>query len=134
MEESNNSRFYVENGDLKRFNYENRNIIPKDFNNLTNNNNSFTNHNQKLNNLRIYSPNKFSSDESSNQSTPSKILENTVIEKKESPKCVEPPPLPPKPKIVPIKPPNWGQNGFYKKELTSDKKSLYLEQPSSSFV
>ncbi|KAJ3649356.1 hypothetical protein Zmor_021120 [Zophobas morio] len=150
--ETNNSRFYVDSqGDsspkrlpnLSQYNYENRNIIAKDFNNLTNNNSTFTNHNQnKLNNLRIYSPNKFSSDESSksNQSTPSKCssLENTVIEnKRESPKCVEPPPLPPKPKIVPIKPPNWGQNGFYKpKELTtSDKnKTLYLEQPSSSFV
>ncbi|RZC33398.1 regulator of G-protein signaling loco, partial [Asbolus verrucosus] len=151
-----NSRFYVENGEeqsqkrvpvmspvknLSQYNYENRNIMPKDFSNLTNNNNSFTNHNQnKLNNLRIYSPNKFSSDDSSNQSTPSKCssLENTVIEnRRESPKCVEPPPLPPKPKIVPIKPPNWGQNGFYKnKELNpSDKnKTLYLEQPSSSFV
>ncbi|XP_044265044.1 regulator of G-protein signaling loco [Tribolium madens] len=127
-----NSRFYVENGDLRRNNYENRNIIPKDFNNLTNNNNnnSFTNHNQKLNNLRIYSPNKFSSDESS----PSKSLENTVIEnKKDSLKC-EPPPLPPKPKIVPIKPPNWGQNGYYKKELGASDKKMYLEQPSSSFV
>lgn len=113
---------------LPPFNYENRNIIL----NVANNNNCFTNHNEhKINNLRIYS-------DDSAQSTPSKCssLDNTVIEKHvETPKLAEPPPLPPKPKIIPIKPPNWGQNGFYKnKDLASDKKALYLEQPSSSFV
>ncbi|CAH1121311.1 unnamed protein product [Ceutorhynchus assimilis] len=43
-------------------------------------------------------------------------------------KGLEPPPLPPKPKIVPIKPLNWGA-GFYKAD-----KETFLEQPSSSFV
>lgn len=42
-----------------------------------------------------------------------------------SPKSGEPPPLPPKPKILPIRPSNWGQNR---------SKGLYLEQPTSSFV
>lgn len=50
----------------------------------------------------------------------------------------EPPPLPPKPKVVPIKPPNWGQlNGFYKsKDIsgTDRKQAMFLEQASSSFV
>lgn len=117
-------------------------------NNVTglNNKNSYA----KVNNLRIYSPNKFSSDESSNRSTPSKCdntLENTVIENKTfiestSPvkNCSEPPPLPPKPKILPIRPSNWGQNGLFKnsKEMlaspTKNKQTLYLEQPTSSFV
>lgn len=39
----------------------------------------------------------------------------------------EPPPLPPKPKILPIRPSNWGQN-------LRTKQGLYLEQPTSSFV
>lgn len=54
-----------------------------------NNNNNHVNPQHKsspsvLNNLRIYSPSKFSSDESmqSPQSSPSKSLENTVIENK----------------------------------------------------
>lgn len=42
-------------------------------------------------------------------------------------KVGDPPPLPPKPKILPIKPSNWGQN-------LRPKQSLYLEQPTSSFV
>lgn len=103
----------------------------------------------KVNNLRIYSPNKFSSDEGSNQSSPSKCdntLESTVIENKitaepTSPvkNCGDPPPLPPKPKILPIRPSNWGQNGLFKnsKEMlspTRSKQTLYLEQPTSSFV
>ncbi|CAG9863617.1 unnamed protein product [Phyllotreta striolata] len=50
----------------------------------------------------------------------------------------EPPPLPPKPKVVPIKPPNWGHfTGFYKKDVSSsDGKSqtMFLEQTTSSFV
>ncbi|KAF7275388.1 hypothetical protein GWI33_011801, partial [Rhynchophorus ferrugineus] len=48
----------------------------------------------------------------------------------------DPPPLPPKPKIVPIKPPNWGHSGFYKaKDVPLAKHSdMFLEQSSSSFV
>lgn len=34
-----------------------------------------------------------------------------------------PPPLPPKPKVLPIKGPNWSGN-----------KNIYLDQPTSSFV
>lgn len=65
-----------------------------------------------------------------------------------------PPPLPPKPKILPIKPSNWGQNnnnssstsndGVFKipqemprrllNDNSSKQKSIYLDQPSSSFV
>ncbi|XP_050510624.1 regulator of G-protein signaling loco isoform X2 [Diabrotica virgifera virgifera] len=51
---------------------------------------------------------------------------------------MEPPPLPPKPKVMPIKPPNWGQvNGFYKSKdipSTDRKQAMFLEQSSSSFV
>ncbi|XP_066157903.1 regulator of G-protein signaling loco isoform X1 [Euwallacea fornicatus] len=52
----------------------------------------------------------------------------------------EPPPLPPKPKIVPMKPPNWGhQGGFCKtaRDVPAEKlikNETFLEQPSSSFV
>lgn len=120
---------------------------------MINNNNSadLSNKNPyaKVNNLRIYSPNKCSSDESSNVSSSSKcdnILENTVIENKattETPSpvkaCGDPPPLPPKPKTLPIRPSNWGQNGLFKnsKEVLNasrNKQALYLEQPTSSFV
>lgn len=60
--------------------------------------------------------------------------DKTVLDSK-SPK-MDPPPLPPKPKIVPIKPPNWGHSGFYKaKEVPLEKHpEMFLEQPSSSFV
>lgn len=42
-------------------------------------------------------------------------------------KVGDPPPLPPKPKILPIRPSNWGQNAH-------TKPGLYLEHPTSSFV
>lgn len=67
-----------------------------------------------------------------------------------------PPPLPPKPKILPIKPSNWGHNSskqqslhnghLYKMQQEVPRRSLndnnnnvkqrniYLDQPSSSFV
>lgn len=130
--------------------YENATITNSDGpriiinNNVTglNNKNSYA----KVNNLRIYSPNKFSSDESSSPSKCDNTLENTVIENKMSVEpsspvknCSEPPPLPPKPKILPIRPSNWGQNGVFKnsKDMlspTRNKQTLYLEQPTSSFV
>lgn len=53
---------------------------------------------------------------------------------------VEPPPLPPKPKIVPIKPLNWGQSALCKsviRDVPSTEKvksDTFLEQTSSSFV
>lgn len=126
-------------------NYENRNITVCNDKSLSNHHNL---HNFKLNNLRIYSPSKLSSsDESfkSNQSTPMKlnatVIENVpkIIESSpESPKGIEPPPLPPKPKILPIKPSNWGQSGLFKvpKPPRTDgvKQSFYLEQSTSSFV
>lgn len=117
-----------ENGSLckplpgsSRNSYENTTLLSNNLN-VTNN--------PKVNNLRIYSPNKFSSDDSSNHCD---SLENTVIENKPSSpvKNCEPPPLPPKPKILPMKPSNWGQNGVLKREV---KQTLYLEQPTSSFV
>lgn len=37
-----------------------------------------------------------------------------------------PPPLPPKPKVLPLKGPNWGGQG--------SAKNIYLDQPTSSFV
>ncbi|GLV40551.1 locomotion defects [Carabus blaptoides fortunei] len=58
-------------------------------------------------------------------------------------KIVEPPPLPPKPKVLPMKPSNWGQTNFFKlprdvpaKALPIDrsKHTLYLEHSTSSFV
>lgn len=113
-----------------------------------NNNNSFAlnNHNQTLKPNSVASPKRqnSSSDDccSSNQSTPNKnSLDATVIENKPGDslnKSGDPPPLPPKPKILPIRPSNWGQNGLFKNE-TSPRKDpaktgLYLEQPTSSFV
>ncbi|XP_049825933.1 regulator of G-protein signaling loco isoform X3 [Aethina tumida] len=87
---------------------------------------------------RFGSPVKSSSDEggSSLPSTPDTSLNKTVVEIKVSPPTGLPPPLPPKPKIVPIKPQNWGNNGFQKRESTATEKTnqLYLEQPTSSFV
>lgn len=134
-------------------NYENTSVtmsengtarVTVNTNNHSNNNNNSSQRNSPsiLNNLRIYSPNKFSSDESmkSPVSSPSKSLDNTVIENKSDlslRNCGEPPPLPPKPKVLPIKPSNWGQNGFPKKESvlpTERKGGLFLEQPTSSFV
>ncbi|XP_060536156.1 regulator of G-protein signaling loco [Cylas formicarius] len=48
----------------------------------------------------------------------------------------EPPPLPPKPKVIPIKPPNWGQSDAFKsREGPGDvKQDVFLDQPTSSFV
>lgn len=100
--------------------YENRHILSKDFDNLTTN---------KLNNLRTYS----------NKLKPIEIRENVAIISQNvqiSPK-IEPPPLPPKPKIIPIKPANWGQSAFYNRSrevVVDTNNQLYLEQPSSSFV
>lgn len=57
----------------------------------------------------------------------------------ESSRISDPPPLPPKPKVLPIKPSNWGQNGLFKMprdvvQKDRSKHTLYLEQPTSSFV
>lgn len=126
-------------------NYENRTIMPVP-NNVNNNNtsinrnNNFALNNQSsqstVNNLRIYSPNKFSSDESSKSSQNSPVkssLDSTLVDSQNNTLTedgsarMEPPPLPPKPKILPIRPSNWGQN-------LRTKPALYLEQPTSSFV
>lgn len=75
------------------------------------------------------------SETSSNQSTPSKsALNSTVIENKIQGRPSDPPPLPPKPKIVPIKPPNWGQLNGFRSRVTDRTQAMFLEQPSSSFV
>ncbi|KAL1501798.1 hypothetical protein ABEB36_007057 [Hypothenemus hampei] len=70
-------------------------------------------------------------------SKPSPLKKPVLVGEGASPK-MEPPPLPPKPKIVPIKPLNWGQSGFYKaKEVHLEKHSkdsMFVEQPSGSFV
>lgn len=115
------------------------------------NNNSYTlnnpNQHSKFNNSRMAASckvNSSSEDSSSSQSTPNKNgIDTTVIENKPSDclnitKASDPPPLPPKPKILPIRPSNWGQNGFFKNETSPRKdpakSGLYLEQPTSSFV
>lgn len=126
-------------------NYENTSVLHNDFGGPR----------VVVNNFRIYSPNKSSSDDNSksNGSSPSKCgsLDNTVIENdfagsnnnKDSQnfprQSIEPPPLPPKPKILPIRPSNWGQNPFFKQHKDAapsdrNKQMLYLEQPTSSFV
>lgn len=102
--------------------YENRNIIPPEQSQIP----ASPPH---KNNSRVTS---------SSENSPVKSLNNTVIENNAEAKHSDPPPLPPKPKIVPIKPPNWGQlNGYNKfKDLkaTSRNQTMFLEQPSSSFV
>ncbi|XP_071054310.1 regulator of G-protein signaling loco isoform X2 [Onthophagus taurus] len=106
--------------------------------------------NQEYENHTIYSPESkssptFSTSEdssTSNQSSPTKNkLDVTVIERNPyTNKVNEPPPLPPKPKIVPIKPSNWGQGDYnHKKDaivrkIVERKDELFLEQPTSSFV
>lgn len=80
-----------------------------------------------------------SPENSSTASSPMKDLNNTVIENQTENRQIDPPPpLPPKPKIVPMKPQNWGQfSGFSKfKDLkaSSRNQTMFLEQPSSSFV
>lgn len=105
--------------------YENRTIIPGE--------QSQTQTSPHKNNLRVTS----SSDSSFTQS-PVKSLNSTVIENNIQGRHSDPPPLPPKPKIVPIKPPNWGQLNGYNKfkdvKTTSRNQTMFLEQPSSSFV
>ncbi|XP_018575675.1 regulator of G-protein signaling loco isoform X4 [Anoplophora glabripennis] len=129
---------------LEQSNYENRNVLLANESSRINNK-LICNQNQhsRMNSSRVMSPCNLSSEESSksNQSTPSKCssLENTVIENTNANKNNDPPPLPPKPKIVPIKPPNWGQlNGFHKSKnisVPNDRnQGMFLEQPSSSFV
>lgn len=76
-------------------------------------------------------------------------LDNSMVETKfnstlkheeadSSSKVGDPPPLPPKPKVLPIKPSNWGQTVFkMPREIPKNdraKHTLYLEQPTSSFV
>lgn len=131
-------------------NYENRNISSTDdFVNVYNVN---SNQNFNVKNVRIFSSNKILlSDESlnSHQLSPLKnsSLEKTVIENfsknvnsipPDNPKCGEPPPLPPKPKILPMKPSNWAQHGLFKvpkiPRNENSKQGLFLEQPTSSFV
>ncbi|KAF5304885.1 hypothetical protein FQR65_LT00769 [Abscondita terminalis] len=157
---SENSRFYdAESGVHKeqtnstrnpkvepQCNYENRTIIFSAEHNSVNNNNNNLNHfnqNVELNNIRRYPACARSSDESSKstQSTPTKCnlvvdnVSNVLDENHDSPKVGDPPPLPPKPKILPIKPSNWGHTGLFKVPRVprndGTKQSLYLEHPTT---
>ncbi|KAL3289063.1 hypothetical protein HHI36_003505, partial [Cryptolaemus montrouzieri] len=112
-----------------RANYENQSIRPE----MGSNDNSpvnTPNKQMKLNNSRVFSP-SFKSSQFSSQ----KIDGVSPIKKEFR---MDPPPLPPKPKIVPLKPPNWGHSDLGRtKEISQNvqsKQSLFLEQPSSSFV
>lgn len=66
-------------------------------------------------------------------------IESSLIDSNQLEKS-DPPPLPPKPKVVPIKPSNWSNHNLFKmpKEVPQKndrvKHKLYLEQPTSSFV
>lgn len=106
--------------------YENRNItVPEE--------QSQTQISPLKNNLKVPS----SSDKTSAQMTPIKSPNSVMLENKMQGRHSDPPPLPPKPKIVPIKPPNWGQlNGYKFKDMktTNRNQTMFLEQPSSSFV
>lgn len=156
-----NSRFYT--GDVSQAirdrpgkitkndlhsNYENRELLPVADD--THRNNIKNNNTQNGGNAKGNSSSKFvnSYDSTSSSSQPSptnEYLNKTVIENTSksteslnSSKCGDPPPLPPKPKILPIRPSNWGNHGFLKlKDLSRkevSKHGLYLEQPTSSFV
>lgn len=106
--------------------YENRNILVPEHKKITQTS-PF-----KSNLVSVSSP-----DNSSGNSSPVKATDSTVLGNSASARLTDPPPLPPKPKIMPIKPPNWGQNGYNKyKDIknTSRNQTMFLEQPSSSFV
>lgn len=105
--------------------YENRTIFTKDppsfvSSNLSNGNDSFDNQSRpaKINNLKSYSPGKVSG--GGLEGCPNKTEEVSA-------RNGEPPPLPPKPKVLPTRPSNWGQN-------LKEKSELYLEKATSSFV
>uniref|UniRef100_A0A1Y1LI36 RGS domain-containing protein n=1 Tax=Photinus pyralis TaxID=7054 RepID=A0A1Y1LI36_PHOPY len=125
-----------------RCNYENRNVIFENDggSNVNNNSVNHINQNTDLNNIRRFPTCTISSDESSksSQSTPTKCNKDLSSNVADNPKVGDPPPLPPKPKILPIKPSNWGQSGLFKVPRVprndGTKQSLYLEQPTSSFV
>ncbi|XP_045461609.1 regulator of G-protein signaling loco isoform X2 [Harmonia axyridis] len=118
-----------------RVNYENQNIRPE----IRNKDDSPVNtpsKQMKLNNVRSFLP-KFSIESNnfkSSQIGTQKTFESPLGKEFK----MEPPPLPPKPKIIPLKPPNWGQSEFRRpKEISQNiknKQALFLEQSSSSFV
>lgn len=104
-------------------NYENRNILVppsgrsnKLYSSFTNNNN---NNNEKSNTVNELNKLPLNDKNHSNGGVSN-----------------EPPPLPPKPKIVPTKPSNWGQNDYFRMKAVKNEtnQNLFLEQPSSSFV
>ncbi|KAF5290605.1 hypothetical protein FQA39_LY14671 [Lamprigera yunnana] len=131
-------------------NYENRNMIfGSETSNVNNNNLNHFNQNSELNNVRRYPCAITMNEKAKYSQSPTRCnklinstvienLSNTLIEVQDSPKVSDPPPLPPKPKILPIKPSNWGQSSLFKvpRVPRSDgtKQSLYLEHPTSSFV
>lgn len=107
--------------------YENRSLLVPDEQNQ--------NHISPFkNNLRVTSTcDNLSAQSPSTKTSTSKMTGNKIVGGSS-----DPPPLPPKPKIIPIKPQNWGQlNGLNKfKDLKSANRNqaMFLEQPSSSFV
>lgn len=109
-------------------NYENRTVLSGPG---VDNSHSKLNPNSNVNNLRIYSPTKLSEEHLKNKPPTSptkstdKLCKGNTVENNTNVNM--PPPLPPKPKILPIRPSNWGQN-------LHTKSSLYLEHPTSSFV
>nr|CAI5854878.1 unnamed protein product [Callosobruchus analis] len=135
----NNARFYLGNHSKTEevSNYENRNILVQ---------NSLSESDRTTSPPNDTSP---CHDASSRDGT-ALCMGATVQPLKMTPKPNDPPPLPPKPKIVPIRPPNWGHmNGFYKPKdanvvaagaavsvSTADHRTqaMFLEQSSSSFV
>ncbi|XP_056640653.1 regulator of G-protein signaling loco [Diorhabda sublineata] len=83
-------------------------------------------------NRNVFVSNKYQD----SRSAPVPVSQSSMKSTNMSKDVTEPPPLPPKPKVVPIKPPNWG-NGFYKSKdisRTDRKQAMFLEQASSSFV
>ncbi|XP_044745843.1 regulator of G-protein signaling loco isoform X2 [Coccinella septempunctata] len=118
-----------------RVNYENQSIRPENRSKDDSPVNTPSKQ-MKLNNVRSFLP-KFSTESNnfkSSQIGTQKTFESPLGKEFK----MEPPPLPPKPKIVPLKPPNWGQSEFRRpKEISQNiknKQALFLEHPSSSFV
>nr|CAH7719301.1 unnamed protein product [Callosobruchus chinensis] len=101
----NNTRFYLGNHSKNEVvsNYENRNILVQ--NSLSESDRTTSPPTDSQSSCRV----------ASNLVGTALCGGAAVQPLKTTPKPNDPPPLPPKPKIVPIRPPNWGHmNGFYK--------------------
>ncbi|CAH2005875.1 unnamed protein product [Acanthoscelides obtectus] len=138
----NNTRFYLGNNSRTEevSNYENRNIV------MQNSNTSDTDRMPPPAPTGQPPPSNVSSRQTETSISLHGLDTSTV--KAPSRQANDPPPLPPKPKIVPIRPPNWGHlNGFYKAKDGAmiatpgvpiqehhRTQAMFLEQSSSSFV